>query len=105
MKQFSLAVVLLALASSAAGARPPDNADPGLGPWFQGLRQPDTGISCCSVADCRQTEYRASGGHYEALIQDRWVSVPPQKVLSQTENPTGRAVVCWTPSTGIMCFV
>ena len=104
MKRLSLAVALLAFAS-AAQARAPDSADPQLAPWFQGLRQPDTGISCCSIADCRQTEYRTSGDHYEALIQDRWVSVPPEKVLSRTDNPTGRAVVCWTPGTGIMCFV
>lgn len=109
MKHLRLAVVLLAVipavAPVIARARPPENADPKLAPWFQALRQPDTGISCCSIADCRQTDYRTSGDHYEALIQDRWVSVPPEKVLSRTDNPTGRAVVCWTPATGIMCFV
>ena len=105
MKHWRLTAVLLALAPACAVARPPDGADPDLAPWFRALRQPDTGISCCSVADCRPTDYRTNGDHYEALIQDRWVAVPPQKVLSRTDNPTGRAVVCWTPTTGIMCFV
>ena len=105
MKRLSVAVVLVVLTGMSADARPPDGADPSLAPWFQALRQPGTGISCCSVADCRQTEYRTSGDHYEALIEDRWLVVPPEKVLSRTDNPTGHAVVCWTPTTGIMCFV
>ena len=31
--------------------------------------------------------------------------MPPDKILQRTDNPTGRAVVCWTPQRGIMCFV
>jgi len=105
MKRVAVAVVLLLLIGIRADARPPENADATLAPWFQGLRQPGTGISCCSIADCRQTDYRTAGDHYEALVQGRWISVPPEKVLDRTDNPTGRAVVCWTPATGIMCFV
>jgi hypothetical protein len=26
-------------------------------------------------------------------------------VLQRTDNPVGRAVVCWTPERGVMCFV
>jgi hypothetical protein len=105
MQRSSLAVILLLFATIAAHARPPEGADPALAPWFQGLHQPGTGISCCSIADCRTTDYRTEGDHYEAFVQDRWIVVPPEKVLSRTDNPTGRAVVCWTPATGIMCFV
>lgn len=95
---------LLALAATAH-AQPPPNADPALAPWFQSLRQPGTGASCCSIADCRPTEYRTKDNHYEALIEGKWLVVPPEKVLQRTDNPTGRAVVCWTPQRGIMCFV
>jgi hypothetical protein len=101
--RFVFAVTLLLIAS--AYGRPPENADPALAPWFQSLSVPGTGISCCSIADCRPTEYRTVDEHYEALIEDRWIAIPPRKVLQRTDNPIGRAVVCWTPERGIMCFV
>ncbi len=62
-------------------------------------------MSCCSLADCRPTESRIKANHYEALVGDNWLAVPPDKILQRTDNPTGRAVVCWTPQRGIMCFV
>jgi hypothetical protein len=98
------ALILLGIGVSA-WARPPDNADPALAPWFQSLRQPGTNMSCCSIADCRETDYRTVGDHYEAFVQGRWLEIPPDKVLNRTDNPTGRAVVCWSPALGIMCFV
>lgn len=98
------ALLLLAPAAPVHAAPPPD-ADPALAPWFQGLRGPDTGVSCCSVSDCRPVEARTNGDRYEVLIEGRWVAVPSEKVLRRTDNPTGRAVVCWTPMRGIMCFV
>jgi hypothetical protein len=97
-------IVTLSLTSAAAAA-PPENADPALAPWFQSLAVPGTGISCCSIADCRPTEYRMVDDHYEALIEGRWTHIPPRKVLDRTDNPVGRAVVCWTRERGIMCFV
>ena len=103
MRPLLLAAVIL-LAGTAM-ADPPPNADPALAPWFRSLVQPGTSISCCSVSDCRATEYRIEGDHYEALIGQAWFAVPPDKVLQRTDNPTGRAVVCWTPQRGIVCFV
>ena len=100
----ALVVAVLAYASCAKAA-PPPNADPTLAPWFQSLRAPDTGVSCCSIADCRATDYRTTGDHYEVLIDNRWLIVPRDKVLQRIDNPVGRAVVCWTPALGIMCVV
>jgi hypothetical protein len=100
----ALAALLWAIAASAAAA-PPQNADPALAPWFRSLLQPGTSVSCCALADCRPTDYRISADHYEALVGGAWVAVPPDKILDRTDNPTGRAVVCWTPQRGIMCFV
>ena len=51
------------------------------------------------------TEYRIKADHYEALVGGSWLAVPPDKILQRTDNPTGRAIVCWTPQRGIMCFV
>ena len=100
-----LALVAPLLLSGVAGAQPPLDADPALAPWFRSLLQPGTQVSCCSIADCRPTDYRTDGNRYEALIGGKWLAVPPDKVLDRTDNPTGRAVVCWTPNRGIMCFV
>ena len=100
-----LGTAALSLVAGAAFARPPANADPALGPWFHSLMQPGTGISCCSEADCRRTDFRINGDHYEAMIQGIWQKVPNETVLKRADNPTGTAVVCWTPTLGIMCFV
>jgi hypothetical protein len=92
-------------ATLIAKAGPPPDSDPALAPWYQSLRQPTTGASCCSIADCRAAEYREIGDHYEVLIDDKWTLVPQDKILQHVDNPIGRAVVCWTPTLGIMCFV
>jgi hypothetical protein len=93
------------LAATPLQAAPPENADPALAPWFQSLRQPETGISCCSIADCRPTEYRTVDDGYEVWVNNQWLPVPPRTILQRADNPVGRAVVCWTPQRGIMCFV
>ena len=67
--------------AAGAGADPPPNADPALAPWFRSLVQPGTSISCCSVSDCRATEYRIEGDHYEALIGEAWFAVPSDRIL------------------------
>ena len=95
----------LLLSANPARTAPPENADPTLAPWFNSLRAPWTNALCCSIADCRPTDSRVNGDHYEAFVDGQWRAVPPDRVLQRTDNPTGRAVVCWTPSTGIMCFV
>jgi len=100
-----LFLALLLLSVAAADAEPPPDADPALTPWFRSLLQPGTRASCCSIADCRPTEYRTDGDRYEALIGGKWLAVPPEKILDRTDNPTGRAIVCWTPQRGILCFV
>ena len=93
------------MAGDAARAAPPENADSSLAPWFQSLRQPGTGISFCSMADCRPIDYRMNEAGYEALIDNKWLPVPPDRVLQHTENPTGRAIACYMPGRGILCFV
>jgi hypothetical protein len=100
-----LMVAAAVFTAAPVQAAPPENADPTLAPWFEGLRQPGTGISCCSIADCRTADYRIAHDHYEAFVEGLWRDVPPDRVLHRDDNPTGRAVVCWTPATGVMCFI
>ena len=94
----------ICLAGNAEAAPPPD-ADPALAPWFNGLRQPWTNALCCSVADCRAVDSRLNNGRYEALIEGEWRPVPDDHILNRADNPTGRAVACWTPQAGVICFV
>jgi len=104
----------LAIAAKPAWTAPPENADPGLAPWFRSLAQPGTGVPCCDIADCRQVEYRMRNGHYQAYIGNAfprwtrapfaWVDVPDGNVLHRRDNPTGEGVACWQGGQ-VICFV
>jgi hypothetical protein len=100
-------LIVAAVAAIAIGshARPPENTNLIYGLWFERLHQPATGLPCCSISDCRQTDSRVVGSHYEALVEGKWLAVPPETVVEAMDNPTGRAVVCWLPWSGILCFV
>jgi hypothetical protein len=101
-----VALSALLVAFAAARAQPPDGADPALHGWFESLKQPGTGYSCCSIADCRPADYRLRPDGYEAWLDRRWVRVPEERVLHGRANPVGRAVVCRSPVSGaILCFV
>lgn len=103
MRHFVLGASLML--ASQAHAAPPEDADPKLAPWFNSLHQPFTNALCCSIADCRPVLSRLTSGHYEAFIDGEWHAVPDDRVLTRSDNPTGRAVVCWTPRAGVLCFV
>jgi len=103
-----LAVLALVAAFSprASEAEPPAGADPALRPWFESLKQPGSGVSCCSISDCRPVQYRLAPDGYEALIDSGWIQVPKDRVLHNKQNPLGRAVLCRSPASGtIFCFV
>jgi len=100
-----LATVAL-LGIAASDAAPPENADPALHGWFESLKQPGSGVSCCSIADCRPVEYRLVADGYEAYLDTKWVHVPDEKVLHGIVNPVARGIVCRSPISGtILCFV
>ena len=86
-------------------AEPPADADPALRPWFELLKRPGSGASCCTIADCRPVSYRISADGYEALVGSIWISVPKDTVLRSQHNPLGRAVLCRSPVGTIFCFV
>ena len=107
-----IAVAVGLALSQAAVAAPPDRPNTELAPWFESLKQPGTGAPCCSIADCRTVEFRQDRDGYEVLIDGRWkmsspfwLRVPPNRIIDRTDNPTNRAVVCFTPEAGILCFV
>jgi hypothetical protein len=105
-------VVAIALCVAQVWAQPPDRVDPSLSPWFESLKQPGTGAGCCSIADCRAAEVRRDNQAYEVKIDHTWhvssifwLQVPPNRILDEPDNPTGHAVLCYTPEAGILCFV
>jgi len=108
-----ITAILLFLGVGDTRAAPPPNADGTYRTWFQSLRQPQTGLSCCSISDCRMTDYRGAQDGYEVLLEGRWFMVPAEKILRGIQNPTGRAVVCAStyrdaneqPVINILCFV
>jgi hypothetical protein len=105
MRTLAWVALLGSSLSAAALAAPPEGSDLSLAPWYQSLKQPGTRVGCCSVADCRPVDSRIVGDHYEAMLDGKWIDVPPARVLEHEPNPTGRAVACWTPRYGILCFV
>lgn len=119
-----LFMAAVSIAAVAAYAAPPTDGELRWSDWYRSLRVPDAGgqptdQSCCDLSDCRPVEQtRVTREGYEALITPKthsqfgiteptWVKVPRETILQSTRNPdgTGRAVVCWMPNRGTICFV
>jgi hypothetical protein len=79
--------------------------------WYKGLKQPGTGYSCCNgtvngvEGDCRPTRaYLQDDGTWKAMIDGRWMPVPPRVVL-QRLAPDGNSHICAGKSGMIYCFI
>jgi hypothetical protein len=80
------------------------NYEPNLGAWYESLTNLK-GERCCSVSDCRKTDYRLTANGYEVLIDNRfptlygaspgWYPVADWAAVPRTPNPTGSAVACF----------
>ena len=103
-RSLGIGTLFLVLVSAALG-QPPPGADPNspLGLWFRSLTAPYSGISCCSVADCRPVEARLVGEGWEIHVDGTWIEVPADVVLKR-DNPDGRPIACVFAGS-ILCFV
>jgi hypothetical protein len=112
----ALAVLLLLAAIGVAVARPPAYYNPALHAWFESLREPGSGIGCCSEADCKilqPDELKQTKTGYQVRVRNLWVAVPPDKILQHQWNRTGGVVACYGPGRTvnnqsdivIFCFV
>ena len=80
--------------------------------WYQELKQPGTGFSCCNgtkngvEGDCRPTRayLNDDDGRWYALLNGRWTQIPPRVVLQQLA-PDGRSHICASKSGMIYCFL
>ena len=61
--------------------------------WHKGfydtLQRPDTKTSCCNLTDCRPTQGRLVGDHYEIKVNGAWVSVPANKIVKKSAPDMG----------------
>jgi len=79
--------------------------------WYKELKQPGTGYSCCNgpvngiEGDCRPTRaFLQDDGTWKALIDGRWMPVPPRVVLKSLA-PDGNSHICAGKSGMIYCFI
>ena len=79
--------------------------------WYRELKQPGTGYSCCNgtmngvEGDCRPTRaYLQDDGTWKAMIDGRWMPVPPRVVLKNLA-PDGNSHICAGKSGMIYCFI
>lgn len=100
----AVAAALLLATARIGRSEPPENADPALAPWYRSLKQPGSGIGCCSIADCRPVDARTGPHGWQILVDGLWRDVPPGVILQGKENPTGRPVACIFYG-DILCFV
>jgi len=83
--------------------------------WYAPLKQPGTNASCCNArktgpngeveGDCRPVRaYQRDDGTWVALLDGRWVAVPPRVVLRQLA-PDGGSHICANTGGFIFCFI
>jgi len=86
----------MALASPIGHARDRGqfgNSTPEMRAWFEGLRSGKG--PCCSDADgsaVSDVDWETHDGHYRVRIDDQWVDVPDEAVITEP-NRIGRTMV------------
>ena len=115
-----VALLSVALGFPAYGQEPSTSLGPGghhgqghaeNHDWYKELKQPGTNLSCCNgttnnvEGDCRPTRaYQDDDGQWRALINGRWIPVPPRVVLKELA-PDGGSHICVSRSGLIYCFL
>jgi hypothetical protein len=67
--------------------------------FYSKLIRKDTKTSCCNLLDCRPTESRMVGDHYEVKVDGVWLRVPKDSIQN-VSAPDGGAHVCAPKQTG-----
>jgi hypothetical protein len=96
---FSVSALLLLLLSAPASAQQGHPGHHGVGhaqwheKFYNTLMRKDTKTSCCDMSDCRPTESRMIGDHYEVVVDGEWTRADPS-VIQKLSAPDGGAHVC-----------
>jgi hypothetical protein len=61
--------------------------------FYQYLKQPGNGASCCDNHDCRPAKYRMTKEGPEFFIGGRWI-VPPKRSVMRMLTPDGQGHWC-----------
>ena len=61
--------------------------------FYSTLKRNDGQGSCCNLMDCRPTQSRMVGDHYEVKVDGEWMRVPNDKI-NNVVAPDGGAHVC-----------
>jgi hypothetical protein len=61
--------------------------------FYSKLQRNDGHGSCCNLMDCRPTQSRMVGDHYEVKVDGEWVPVP-NDTINNVVAPDGGAHVC-----------
>jgi hypothetical protein len=61
--------------------------------FYSKLKRNDGQGSCCNLMDCRPTQSRMVGDHYEVKVDGEWTQVPNDKI-NNVVAPDGGAHVC-----------
>jgi hypothetical protein len=61
--------------------------------FYSKLKRNDGQGSCCNLMDCRPTQSRMVGDHYEVKVDGAWTPVPYDKI-NTVVAPDGGAHVC-----------
>ena len=61
--------------------------------FYSTLKRNDGQGSCCNLMDCRPTQSRMVGDHYEVKVDGEWMRVPSDKI-NNVVAPDGGAHVC-----------
>lgn len=91
------AVLIMLLAMAMAKAQ--DGHSLYHSEFYQQLKRGD-GFNCCNDQDCRPTEGRVVGDHYEVLVRDEyvpdgvWLRYEPGNVVKRPASPDGGWHVC-----------
>ena len=76
--------------------------------FYSKLQRNDGQGSCCNMMDCRPTQSRMVGDHYEVKVDGQWTPVPNDKIKNVVA-PDGGAHVCaptqFGPNKGVIFCV
>src|SRR5262249_30774396 len=66
--------------------------------FYSKLNRNDGKGTCCNLMDCRPTQSRMVGDHYEVKVDGEWTPVPNDRI-NNVVAPDGGAHVCAPPPT------
>jgi hypothetical protein len=90
---FLAGLIVLPLPAAAQDGHLGHGHDTWHAEFYSKLLRPDTKTSCCNLSDCRPTEIRSAGDHYEVKKDNRWIRVPAEKIV-KVAPPDGGAHIC-----------